>query len=59
MAAQTLKRAFNTSVDPILQKARMLSGGAIDPVGVYRDSGYRQTVAAERPVVSGAGGGIV
>ena len=59
MAAQTLKRAFNTSVDPILQRARLQSGGAIDPVGAYRQSAYRQMVASERPEVSGSGGGIV
>jgi len=59
MAAQTLKRAFNTNVDPILQRSRLVAGGAIDPVAAYRKAGYRQTVAAERPQVSGAGGGIV
>lgn len=59
MASQTLKRAFRTDVDPILQKARVLSGGAIDPVAAYRQSGYRQQVAKERPLVIGAGGGIV
>lgn len=59
MAAQTLKRAFNTNVDPILQRARLMAGGAIDPVGAYREAGYRQAVAKERPEVTGAGGGIV
>ena len=59
MASQTLKQAFRTNVDPILQQARMQNDGAYDPVTVYRESGYRQSVAAERPAVSGAGGGIV
>jgi len=59
MATQTLKRAFNTNVDPILQCARVQTGGAIDPIGAYRQSGYRNSVASERPEVSGAGGGIV
>ena len=59
MAAQTLKQAFRTNVDPILQLSRMRSGGAIDPIGAYRESQYRQTVSAERPKVTGAGGGIV
>ncbi len=59
MASQTLKQAFRTNVDPILQQARMRNGGAYDPVAAYRESGYRQSVAAERPAVSGAGGGIV
>lgn len=59
MATQTLKRAFRTNVDPILQRARLKAGGAIDPVVAYRESGYRGLVAGERPVVSGVGGGIV
>jgi len=59
MATQMLKLAFNTNVDPVLQQARLRSGGAIDPVGAYRESGYRESVAAERPAVTGAGGGIV
>ncbi len=59
MATQMLKQAFRTDVDAILKKARVLSGGAIDPVEAYRQSGYRKNVAAERPAVSGAGGGIV
>ena len=59
MAAQTLKRGFRTDVEPILAMARLESGGAIDPVATYRAAGYRAKVAAERPRVSGAGGGIV
>jgi len=59
MASQILKQAFRTNVDPILQRARVSRGGAVDPVAVYRQSEYRQMVSAERPLVSGAGGGIV
>jgi L-rhamnose isomerase / sugar isomerase len=59
MATQTLKAAFRTDVEPILAMARLETGGAIDPVTAYREIGYRQKVAAERPAVSGAGGGIV
>lgn len=59
MAAQTLKQAFRTDVDPILKQARAQSNGAIDPVAAYRHSGYRVRVAKDRPMVSGAGGGIV
>ena len=59
MASQTLKQAFRTNVDPILQRVRLHAGGAIDPVAAYRKSQYRKAVAKERPVVSGAGGGIV
>ena len=59
MAQATLKAAFRTDVEPILAMARMQSGGAIDPVAAYRTAGYRAAVAAVRPRVSGAGGGIV
>ena len=41
MALQTLKHAFTTDVSPILAMARLRSGGAIDPLGAYRASGYR------------------
>jgi len=59
MASETLKRAFRTDVSPILAKARLQAGGAIDPVAAYRASGYRAKVAGERPKVTAAGGGIV
>ena len=59
MATQTLKQAFRTNVDPILQRAREQQGGAIDPIATYRESKYRQNVATERPVVSAAASGIV
>ena len=59
MATQTLKTAFRTDVEPLLAIARLEKGGAIDPVGAYRESGYRRKVAAERPVVASGGGGIV
>jgi len=39
--------------------ARFEAGGAIDPVGAYRASGYRAKVAATRPAAKAAGGGIV
>lgn len=59
MANQTLKRAFTTDVGPILAKARLAKGGAIDPIGVYRASGYRAKVTAERPSTGGNSSGIV
>ncbi len=59
MASDTLKRAFRTDVEPILAMARLDKGAAIDPIAAYRRSGYRAIVAAERPAMSGAGGGIV
>ena len=59
IATTALKLGFRTDVEPILAMARMESGGAIDPVSAYRRAGYRAKVAAIRPAVSGAGGGIV
>ncbi len=59
MATTTLKHGFRTDVEPILAMVRFEGGGAIDPVAAYRASGYRAAVGEERPVVSGAGGGIV
>jgi L-rhamnose isomerase/sugar isomerase len=59
IASQTLKAAFRIDVEPILAMARLRAGGAIDPVAAYRASGYRAKVAAVRPAVTGAGGGIV
>ena len=59
MARQTLKQAFTTDVGPILAVARQRAGGAIDPVGTYRASGYRAAKIKERPAVARRGAGIV
>ncbi|KQY12297.1 L-rhamnose catabolism isomerase [Rhizobium sp. Root482] len=59
MASETLKRAYRTDVEPILAEARRRAGGAIDPVAAYRASGYRKSVAAQRPAVKGGSGGII
>jgi L-rhamnose isomerase/sugar isomerase len=58
-AQQVLKAAFRTDVSPILARARVRDGGAIDPVAAYRASGYRARVAKERPAAAGSGSGIV
>ncbi len=58
-AHATLKEAFTTDVSPILAVARERDGGAIDPVGVYRLSGYRSQKAKERPAQIGISAGIV
>lgn len=58
-AAQVLKRAFTTDVAPILAEARRRKGGALDPIAVYRASGYRARKANERPARASGGGGIV
>jgi L-rhamnose isomerase/sugar isomerase len=59
LALQALKRAFTTDVEPILAMARHRAGGAIDPLGVYRASGYRQWAAQARPATARLGAGIV
>ena len=46
-------------IEGVFEPAIWEDGGAIDPVAVYRASGYRQKVGAVRPAVLGAGGGIV
>ncbi|GGY83163.1 L-rhamnose isomerase [Pseudoduganella plicata] len=53
-AAQTLKAAYRTDVSPILAMARLRAGGAADPVGAYRASGYRTMAAERRPAKAGA-----
>ncbi|MGH8530513.1 MAG: L-rhamnose catabolism isomerase [Nevskiales bacterium] len=56
MAFQTLRRAYNLDVAPILAMARHEAGGAIDPIAAYRESGWRQRKARERrPVTAGSG----
>ncbi|MGC6498964.1 MAG: L-rhamnose catabolism isomerase [Henriciella sp.] len=59
MASQELKRAFETDVSPILQMARHRAGGAIQPLSVYRSSGYRSSIAEIRPSTGQTGSGIV
>ena len=54
-----VKQAFITDVSPILGEARRRKGGAIDPIGVYRSSGYRAAKTSERPPVEGTSAGIV
>jgi L-rhamnose isomerase / sugar isomerase len=59
MALTTLKQAYHTDVSPLLAMARRNSGGAVDPVAVYRASGYRSWLASTRPSNARRGGGIV
>ena len=44
-----IKQAYNTDVSPILAEARRRKGGAVDPIAVYRSSGYRAQKSLERP----------
>ncbi len=59
MALLTLKHAFQTDVEPILAMARHRAGGAVDPVALYRASGYRQRAAEKRPATGHVRAGIV
>jgi L-rhamnose isomerase/sugar isomerase len=58
-ALALLKAAFDTDVEPILARARSNAGGAIDPLAVYRQSGYRARIAEQRGRGLGSGSGIV
>jgi L-rhamnose isomerase / sugar isomerase len=58
-AHRLLKAGFLTDVSPILAEARRRKGGALDPIAVYRKSGYRARKAQERPAVTGSASGIV
>jgi L-rhamnose isomerase/sugar isomerase len=58
LAFQALRRAYNFDVAPILAKARLENGGAIDVLGTYRASKWRERKAQERRPV-GLGAGIV
>lgn len=48
MAERTLKTAFETDVSPVLAEARRRKGAAIDPIAVFRKSGYRADKTRER-----------
>jgi len=47
-AEMELKSAYETDVRPLLGLARWKRGAAIDPVGVFRRSGYRREKGRER-----------
>jgi L-rhamnose isomerase / sugar isomerase len=59
LAHRLLKAGFNTDVSPIMAEARLRAGGAIDPIGCYRASGYRKEKTKERPAVEAGSAGIV
>ena len=59
MALATLKIAFHTDVDPLLAMARHRAGGAVDPIGAYRTSGYRTAKAQARHTSTSTRPGII
>ncbi len=52
MAERALKQAYETDVRVLAAEARRRSGGALDPVAAFRESGYRAQKAGERPVAA-------
>jgi L-rhamnose isomerase/sugar isomerase len=50
MAERTLKVAYETDVSPLLAETRQRRGGALDPIAVFRRSGYRAATARARGV---------
>jgi L-rhamnose isomerase/sugar isomerase len=59
MAFNTVRRAYDTDVSPILAMARYELGGAIDPIAAYRASGWRARKAQTRDAPASASAGIV
>jgi L-rhamnose isomerase/sugar isomerase len=59
LAFNTVRRAYDTDVSPILAMARYEAGGAIDPIATYRASGWRVRKAQTRKVPQVAAAGIV
>jgi L-rhamnose isomerase / sugar isomerase len=59
LAHRLFKAAFVTDVSPILAETRRRRGGALDPIAVYRASGYRAHKTKERPAAAGSSSGIV
>ena len=47
-AQEILQEAFRTDVRPIVAEARLVSGGAINPLGLYRSNSIRKKLMEER-----------
>jgi L-rhamnose isomerase/sugar isomerase len=45
---EILQGAYRTDVRPLLQRARLTRGGALDPIATYRQARVRETLIAER-----------
>jgi L-rhamnose isomerase/sugar isomerase len=58
MGFQALRQAYRTDVSPIVARARVASGGAVDVLATYRASGWRQQMAGKRKAMA-PGTGIV
>jgi L-rhamnose isomerase/sugar isomerase len=58
-ANRVLRAAVQEGVEPLLRMARVKSGGAGDPIAVFRASGYRPAKAESRPLDAAPRAGIV
>ena len=58
-AARLLREATQIDVEPIVRMVRAGGGGAIDPITVYRASGYRKRQANARTAERAGHSGIV
>jgi len=47
-AQEILQTAFRTDVRPLVAEARLRSGGALDPLSVYRSEKVRERLVKER-----------
>lgn len=47
-AQEILQQAYRTDVRPLVAQARMLAGGALDPLGMYRQQKVRENLIKER-----------
>jgi L-rhamnose isomerase/sugar isomerase len=56
LAQELLQGAFRTDVRPLVAEARLRNGGAIAPLEVYREVGYRRALIDERGLASVASG---
>ncbi|MCV9386631.1 sugar isomerase [Reichenbachiella ulvae] len=48
LCQEILQEAYRTDVRPLLTAARIKAGGAIDPIGIYRELGVRQNLIKQR-----------
>jgi L-rhamnose isomerase/sugar isomerase len=56
LAQQILQNAFRTDVRPLVRESMRLSGGAIDPIGLFRNLSVRSELMNERGKVTVATG---
>jgi L-rhamnose isomerase/sugar isomerase len=47
-AQEILQAAYRTDVRPLVAEARLRAGGALDPIGLYRESGVRRSLTEDR-----------